>query len=120
MRKVLFFFTLNVSILSFAQGRNISLSKKIKEPRVLSTGDTLKINQVVFYKLGNNPDGSFRFVQDLNGMNEPIRPSGSRASMMKQPILFFKEKDGVVYAFTKYFVTNIEAAIQTKEIEIIK
>jgi hypothetical protein len=39
---------------------------------------------------------------------------------MKQPILFFKEKDGVIYAFTKYFVTNVEAALLSNEIEILK
>ena len=104
----------------FGQGMNISMTKKSKEPVILSTGDTLKVKQTVFYKLGNNPDGSFRFVQMLNNFNEPIKPADSRVSMIKQPILFFKEKDGVIYAFTKYFVSNVEAALMSKEIEILK
>ena len=107
------------SLMAFAQGRSISLSKKSTAPITLNE-QTVKVGDILHFHLGGNPDGSFRFVQDLNGMNEPIQPSGSRTAMMKQPIKFFKEKDGVVYAFTKYFVANIAAAVKTGEVEIIK
>lgn len=120
MKKILLMGAIGLSVFAFGQGMNISLAKKSKEPVVLSTGDTLKVKQTVFYKLGNNADGSFRFVQMLNNFNEPIKPADSRVSMIKQPILFFKEKDGVIYAFTKYFVSNVEAALLSKEIEILK
>lgn len=120
MRKFILLLSLFCGVLLFAQGASISWAKKIKEPIVISTGDTIKVGQIIYYQLGANPDGSFRFVQDLNNFNEPIKQSSSRTSMIKQPIVFFKIKDGVVYAFTKYFVTNLEAAILAKEIEIIR
>jgi len=120
MKKLFLLVVLSCGALSFAQGRSISLAKKSKEPVVISTGDTLRVNQTIQFKLGANQDGSFRFVQDLNNFNEPVQQSGSRTSVVKQPILFFKEKDGVVYAFTKFFVTNVEAALLSKEIEIVK
>jgi hypothetical protein len=107
-------------VLVLSQGKSISVVKKSKEPVILASGDTLKVNQTIYFKLGTNPDGSFRFVQDLNNFGEPLRQSTSRTSMMKQPILFFKSKDGVVYAFTKYFVANVEAALLSNEVEILK
>lgn len=38
--------------------------------------------------------------------------------MKKQEIKFFKEQDGTTYAFTKFFVVNIEAALMVKEVII--
>lgn len=120
MKKILLMGAIGLSVFSFAQGMNISWTKKSKEPVILSTGDTIKVNQVIQYKLGTNHDGSFKYVQMLNNFNEPIKPAESRFAMMKQPVMFFKEKDGVTYVFTKYFVSNLEAAILSKEIEIKK
>ena len=119
MKKYILLFGLLLGEIVFGQGASISLVKKSTQPVEVSTGQTFKVNDVVFFKLGLNLDGSFRFVQDLNNFNEPIQPSKSRTSMMKQPIKFFKTKDGVVYAFTKYFVVNLEAALLSKEVEIL-
>ena len=119
MKKLFMLLAVGFSLTAFSQGKSISLTKKSTEPIMLNE-QTIKVGDVLFFQLGANPDGSFRFVQDLNGMNEPLKPSGSRTSMMKQPIKFFKEKDGVVYAFTKYFVANLAAAVKSGEVEIIK
>lgn len=119
MKKLLLLIAFGISFFAFSQGKSISLTKKSEAPVTLNEQE-IKVGDIIHFQLGANPDGSFRFVQDLNGFNEPLKPSGSRTSMMKQPIKFFKEKDGVVYAFTKYFVANLEAAIKLKEVEIIK
>lgn len=36
---------IGLSVFSFAQGKNVSWAKKSKEPVILSTGDTIKVNQ---------------------------------------------------------------------------
>lgn len=120
MKKLISASFLFLAVYGFSQGKNISWAKKSKEPVVLNNGDTLRVNQTVLYKMGANPDGSFRYVQMLNNFNEPIKPAESRFAMTKQPILFFKEKDGVIYLFTKYFVSNVAAAILSNEVEILK
>lgn len=119
MKKLMFLALAFCAILSYGQGMSISLKKKSTTP-VFIENDSIKVGDVIFFKIGTNLDGSFKFSQDLNNFNEPIRQSGSKISMMKQPIKFFKEADGVVYAFTKYFVVNLGAAILSKEVEIIK
>lgn len=119
MKKIALLFSLLSCIFIFSQGRSISLKKKSTTP-VFIENDSIKVGDVIFFKIGTNLDGSFKFSQDLNNFNEPIRQSGSKISMMKQPIKFFKEADGVVYGFTKYFVVNLGAAILSKEVEIIK
>lgn len=119
MKQLLLLATFLVVGLCNAQGKSISLAKKTKEP-VTVNDKTVKVGDILYFQLGQNPDGSFRFVQDLNNFNEPVKQSGSRTSMMKQDITFFKEKDGVVYAFTKYFVANLAAALKTGEVEVIE
>lgn len=119
MKKILFIFFIGLSMVVNAQGKSISLTKKSEAPVTINE-QQIKVGDIIYFQLGLNPDGGFRFVQDLNNFNEPLRPSGSRTSMMKQPIKFFKEKDGVFYAFTKYFVTNLEAGLKSGELEIIK
>ena len=119
MKKLMFLVLAFCAILSYGQGMSISLKKKSYAP-VFVENDSIKVGDIVYFKLGSNLDGSFKFSQDLNNFNEPIRQSGSKISMMKQPIKFFKEADGVVYGFTKYFVVNLGAAILSKEVEIIK
>ena len=119
MKKLMFLVLAFCAILSYGQGMSISLKKKSYAP-VLVENDSIKVGDIVYFKLGSNLDGSFKFSQDLNNFNEPIRQSGSKISMMKQPIKFFKEADGVIYGFTKYFVVNLGAAILSKEVEIIK
>lgn len=118
MKKILLICFLGLSMGVMAQGKSISLTKKSEAP--VSVNDQhISVGDIIYFQLGANPDGSFRFVQDLNNFNEPVKPSGSRTSMMKQPIKFFKEKDGVVYAFTKYFVANLAAGIKSGELEIL-
>lgn len=119
MKKLFILLAVGFSLMAFSQGKSISLTKKSTQPITLNE-QTIKVGDIIHFQLGGNPDGSFRFVQDLNGMNEPLKPSGSRTAMMKQPIKFFKEKDGVIYAFTKYFVANLAAAVKSGEVEIIK
>lgn len=118
MKKLLFIFFIGLSMVVNAQGKSISLTKKSEAPVTINE-QQIKVGDIIYFQLGANPDGGFRFVQDLNNFNEPVKPSSSRTSMMKQPIKFFKEKDGVVYAFTKYFVANLEAGLKSGELEII-
>ena len=119
MKKLFSLFLIGFTVFSFAQGRSISLLKKITEPITISDSIKLSIDDEIKFSLGTNIDGSFKFVQMLNNFNEPIKPADSRASMMKQKIKFFKEQEGVYYVFTKYFVINIEAALMSKEVELI-
>ncbi|MDV3662485.1 hypothetical protein CMU51_00220 [Elizabethkingia anophelis] len=119
MKKILSICFTLVIISCFAQGASISWKKRINTPVVIN-GDTIKVKEELKVLLGTNIDGSFRFVQFLNGMNEPIKSADSRASMKKQEVKFFKSDDGVYYAFTKYFCINLEAAILAKEIELIR
>ena len=109
---------LAVATMIFAQGKSISLAKKSDVPVTIGE-QIIKVGDVIHFQLGGNQDGSFRFVQDLNNFNEPVKQSGSRTAMMKQPIKFFKEKDGVVYAFTKYFVANLEAGLKSGELTVM-
>jgi hypothetical protein len=69
-------------------------------------------------QLGSNQDGSFKYVQLLNNFNEPIKPADSKSAMKKQKVLFFKEQDGVMYLFTKFYAINLEAAVLSKEVVI--
>lgn len=120
MRKLFLFPLFLTFSLVFSQGKSISLKKKSTAPVELSSGVTLKVGDVLQIGLGLNPDGTYRFVQLLNNFNEPVQPADSRAAMVKQPVKFFKEADGVTYAFTKFFVINIEAALKSEEVKIVK
>ncbi len=117
MKKVLFLFVVLCSVLCFAQGKKISLIKKSKDPITLSSGKILNVGDDLTIGLGMNSDGSYRFVQMINNLGEPVKPADSRAAMMKEKIKFFKEDSGVKYVFTKYFVINIEAAFKSHEVE---
>ena len=119
MKKLFSFFLIGFTVFAFAQGRSISLLKKITEPFTISDSIKLSVDDEIKLTLGTNIDGSFKFVQMLNNFNEPIKSADSRASMMKQKIKFFKEQEGVYYVFTKYFVINIEAALMSKEVELV-
>ena len=119
MKKLFSIFLIGFTVFTFAQGSSISLLKKITEPITISDSIKLSIDDEIKFSLGTNIDGSFKFVQMLNNFNEPIKPADSRASMMKQKIKFFKEQEGVYYVFTKYFVINIEAALMSKEVELL-
>lgn len=105
----------------YAQGRSISLAKKITTPYVTDEGDTIAVKTSTIQLLDCSGDNNqYRYVQLLNGANEPIQPATSKAAMKKQPVKFFKTQDDVMYAFTEYFCINIEAALYAKEIRILK
>lgn len=114
MKKILFVLCF-LSGKALSQSNNIALAKKISDPVILSSGDTLKVDQVITIKMGSSPNGDFKYVRLLNSFNEPIKPADSRSAMKKQNIRFFKVQDGTTYVFTKFFVINIEAAIESKE-----
>jgi hypothetical protein len=99
----------------FAQGRSISLQKKILTPYVTYDSDTLSVGDEIMLTKGTGTDGKFLFVQLLNGFNEPIQPADSRMAYRRSKIVFFKEDEGNMYAFTKFFVVNVEAAFAEKE-----
>lgn len=119
MKKIILSFAVFFICISVnAQGASISLKKKIKQPVELSSGQVLKIGDEIRLLEGKNQDGSFRFVQLLNNFNEPIQLADSRAAYKIQEIKFFKEQDGSLYLFTKYFCVHIEPAIINEEIEL--
>lgn len=104
----------------FAQGRSISLKNKITTPYITSEGDTLRVGTELQILDATGDNNCYKYVQSLNSFNEPIQPATTKVAFKKQPIVFFKEEDGVRYAFTKFFSINIEAALYTKEVRIIK
>lgn len=106
-----------ISAAAFGQGRSISRAKKITTPYALAQGDTLHVGDTVQLTEGTGVNGQFLYVQLVNGFNEPIKPAESRIAGQRQPILFFKEQDGVTYLFTKFFVANVEAAFHKGEIK---
>lgn len=107
-------------LIGFSQGRSISMKKKITEPYITMNGDTLKVGTTILFTEGSNDDGKFKYVQLLSGMNEPLYQADSRIAFQKQEIKFFKEQNGSYYLFTKFFCANIEAALNKKEIQIVK
>lgn len=118
MKKLVLF--LLFTTLSYAQGASISRIKKSKEPIVLSTKDTLKVDDTIRLMEGSIPDGTFKYVQVLNNFNEPMRLANFRNAFAQQKIKFFKAQDGLVYVFTNFYVINIEYALRNKEVELIK
>lgn len=106
---------------AYAQGRSISLAKKITTPYVTDDGDTISVKTSTIQLLDASGDNNqYRYVQLLNNANEPIQPATSKHAMKKQPVKFFKSQDDVMYAFTEYFCINIDAALYAKEIRILK
>jgi len=105
---------------SFGQGKSISREKKVLVPYVTSNSDTIRIDDEIMLLEGTGTNGQFLYVQLLNGFNEPIKPADSRVASQKQKIIFFKEQEGVTYLFTKFFVVNVESALNKKEIKLLK
>lgn len=105
---------------SFAQGRSISLKSKITTPYTTIDKKIVNVSDKIVVKEGSNPDGTFKYVQVLNGLNEPIYQADSKSAYKKQLVLFFKEQDETIYLFTKFYCINIEAALNNGEIEIVK
>lgn len=107
------------SATGYAQGRSISKKPKITTPYITTVGDTLKVGMELQVLDATGDNNRYKYVQVLNKFNEPIQPATTKVAFKKQPILFFKEEDGVYYAFTEFFSINIEAALYSKEIRII-
>lgn len=105
------------SVIAFGQGKSISREKKNLLPYVSQKGDTLKVGDAIMLTEGTGTNGQFLYINLLNGFNEPVKPADSRAASQRQPILFFKEQDGVTYLFTKVFVTNIEGAFNKGKVK---
>lgn len=123
MKKILFMVlcAMCVCTAAHAQGRAISLKKKITTPYITEAGDTLKIKTTTIQLLESTGDNNqYKYVSLLNGANEPIQPATNKHAFKKQPIKFFKSEDGVMYAFTEYFCINIEAALYVNEIRTQK
>jgi hypothetical protein len=118
MKKIIFLLLLPTFI--FSQGKSISMVKKSKEPYITQSKDTIKVDMEILLKEGTNADGKFRYVQLLNGFNEPMYQADSRSSFQKEKIKFFKVQNGCTYVFTKFYSINIEAALSKNEIQIIK
>jgi hypothetical protein len=115
MKKILFVLLL-FPFFVIAQGASISFEKKIKDPYITISNDTINIGDVIQIKEGLNPDGTFRYVQKLNNFNEPKWFADSRNAFQIQKVKFFKQQNGVFYLFTEFFCINIEPAIEKKEI----
>ena len=77
MKKLFSLFLIGFTVFAFAQGRSISLLKKITEPITISDSIKLSVDDEIKLTLGTNIDGSFKFVQMLNNFNEPIKPADS-------------------------------------------
>lgn len=120
MKKLFTIIFILLGVVTYSQGKSISLSQRITKPYVTIKKDTIKVGDLAFVKAGTTSEGNFKYVQSLNSFNEPIKAASSRMAFKKQEILFFKEQDGTMYAFTKYFVINIEAALHSDETEIVK
>ena len=105
------------SLTAFGQGRSVSWQKKTTAPYIREAGDTLRVGGMVQLTEGTGTNGQFLYVQMVNAFNEPIKPAESRMAGLRQPILFFKQQDGVTFLFTKFFVANVEAAFTKGEIK---
>lgn len=110
------------SFLFFVSAQTAKLSLKSKNKIdycVTSAGDTIKVGDFIQYEEPNITGSTYRYVSFLNKINEPIKNADTRIAFKKEPILFFKEDDGVFYAFTKFTAINVEGAVRSKEIIVL-
>lgn len=123
MRRSILLLALLASLLafpSFAQSKRISTQSKITKPYITEAGDTLKVGTAIQIMDTSGDSDKYKYVQLLNNFNEPCQPATTRVALKKDKIAFFKEDDGVVYAFTKFFCFNAELALFRKEVRIIE
>lgn len=123
MRRSIFLLAILASLLafpSFAQSKRISTQPKITKPYITEAGDTLKVGTAIQIMDTSGDSDKYKYVQLLNNFNEPCQPATTRVALKKDKIAFFKEDDGVVYAFTKFFCFNAELALFRKEVRIIE
>lgn len=124
MRRSIFLLALFASLLAtcpaLAQSKRISTQPKITKPYITEAGDTLKVGTAIQIMDTSGDSDKYKYVQLLNNFNEPCQPATTRFALKKDAIVFFKEDDGVVYAFTKFFCFNAELALFRKEVRIIE
>lgn len=106
LKHILLIFCLCISCSLFAQ-------KKIKNSVILSTNDTVSINDIIILKKGIAINNTFQFVRTRSNFNVPSQYEGSQ-----QKISFFKEIDNKYYAYTFNFLVNLEEALNNGEIII--
>jgi hypothetical protein len=106
------------AIVAFGQGKSISRVKKDKTPYITMDRDTIQVKDEILLLQGSGTNGQFLYVQMLNGFNEPVAPADSRSASQRQNVRFFKEQNGVIYLFTKFYVINIESALNKNEIRL--
>ena len=100
-------FCLSISCSLFAQ-------KKIKNSVVLSTNDTVSVNDAIILKKGSSQDAAFSFVRTRSDYSV-----SSQYSNTQQEILYFKEIDSICYAYTFSFVVDLEKALKSDEIQLV-
>lgn len=106
MKHILLIFCLSISCSLFAQ-------KKIKNSVVLSTNDTVSVNDAIILKKGSSQDAAFSFVRTRSDYSV-----SSQYSNTQQEILYFKEIDNICYAYTFSFIIDLEKALKNGEIVI--
>lgn len=119
MKKILLFAAILLSLKASAQNKNISFIAKSFDPVIIGK-DTFAVDKEIKLQMGTGINGTFSYIKLLSLFNEPLDQAGSDAAYKKQKIRFFKTSDGTTYLFTKYFVVNIEPAIASKEIVLLK
>jgi len=106
LKHILLIFCLSISCSLFAQ-------KKIKNSVVLSTNDTVSVNDAIILKKGSSQDAAFSFVRTRSDYSV-----SSQYSNTQQEILYFKEIDNICYAYTFSFIIDLEKALKNGEIVI--
>lgn len=64
---LIFTIAIIISDNALSQGKNISLARKMDGPYITTSKDTLVSGTQVIIALGSNSDGSFKYIQLLNG-----------------------------------------------------
>lgn len=107
MKTLIFSLLLILPVLSEAQ-------KKIKDAVILSTNDTVNINDEIILKKGSGPDGVFDFIRTRSDYSV-----NSQYENTRQSILYFKEIDNICYAYTFSFIIDLEKALKIGEIQLM-
>lgn len=93
---------------------SVSGQKKIKTPIVLSSKDTVRVDDVIVLKKGTEPDGRFKFVRTVTSSF----PAPAKCEGYEQEVYYFKYIDDTYYAYTIGFEVDLKEAIGSGEIVI--
>lgn len=107
MKTTLLLIFLSLSCSLFAQ-------KKIKNSVILTTNDTVSINDAIILKKGSAQNADFNFVRTRSDYSV-----SSQYNNTQQVILYFKEIDSICYAFTFSFIIDLEKALESDEINLV-